>query len=218
MPDPKAVTKATILGGKIGALRPPIDTVRPPPPRLQRTVVIRFDNVPDGTVVDTLYAGNSVKFASLTTKPPSRGSAYARRLQIGTPSSGLNVLSLTTSPGWTGAFFDARQGAVEVTFDQLQSAVSVMAMPLDFPEALGKDDNRPFMEAFDAAGTYLGRARTELGPDDPNFYLNWHLIAMNSPSRNIKTLRLSSQAQGSRWVYTVFDNLTFRDNLLLTNP
>lgn len=205
----------TPLGGLSSSIRPPGGVK---PPNLERTVVIRFDDVADGTVVDAQYAGSGVTFASLTTNPPSRGSAYARQLQIGTAASGVNVLSLSKGAGWTGAFFDARQGAVEATFSQLQRSVSVLALPLDSPEGLGMDDNRPFMEAFDTAGAYLGRSRTQLGPDDPNFYLNWQLISFVSPIKNIKKVRLSSQAHGSRWVYTVFDNLSFQVNLLLQRP
>ena len=210
MPDPKIFTQVTALGHGAVVFKPPGFR---PPNYLLRTITIQFDDVADGTEVDQAYASRGVTFASLTTQPPSVGHAYARRLQLGSAASGVNVLSLSNSAGWTGAFFDARQGAVEATFDQLQSSVSVMAYPLDFPEALTKDDNRPFMEAFDSAGAYLGRARTQLGPDDANFYTVWQPISFVSTARNIKKIRLSSQAHGSRWVYTVFDNLTFQARL-----
>lgn len=92
-----------------------------------------------------------------------------------------------------------------------------MALPMAFVEALGSDDSRPFIEAFDNSGTYLGRTRTQLGPDDKNFDMVWQPISFVSTARNIKKIRLSSQAHGSRWVYAVFDNLSFQVNLLCCN-
>ena len=221
MTDNRILNKATILGATI-INRPQADLLRPglkPPPNFERTVVIHFDDVADGTVVDTQYAGSGgVTFASLTTQPASRGSAYARRLQFDKAASGMNVLSLSQGPGLFGAFFDARQGAVEATFDQPQRSVSVMALPVVWPDSLSRIDNRPFIEAFDAAGNYLGRARTQLGPNDANFDMHWQMITFTSPSKNIKKIRLSSQAHPDNWVYTVFDNLTFQKNLLLIRP
>lgn len=215
MTNQKTIDQPTKLGlAGIVAKRPGPESWRPPI-NFMKTITIQFDDVPDGTVVDHTYATSGVNFASLT---PAVGPAYVRRLQLGTAASGLNVLSMTNSPGWTGAFFDTRQGAVEATFDQLQSSVSVMALPLNSPEGLGHDDNRPFIEAFDSAGTYLGRARTQLGPDDQNFYMVWQPLSYVSATRNIKKIRMSSQAHGSRWVYATFDNLSFQINLLLQRP
>jgi len=213
MIDKTLVDQATKLG-VVGLKIPPPNILRPPP-NLTRTIVIQFDDVADATVVDQIYASSGVNFVSLTTQPPSTGHVYARRMQMATGASGMNVMSLTTNPGWTGPFFDARSGAIEATFDQLQSSVSVMALPMMMPEVLGSDDNRPFMEAFDTNGTYLGRARTQLSADDTGFDMVWQPLAFVSTSANIKKVRLSSQAHGSRWVYVVFDNLTFHMKLLL---
>ena len=212
------IDQETPLGAK-GLLNKIPDILKPRPPfNPMRTVVIQFDNVADGTVIDSAYASSGVQFASLTTQPPSRGSVFARRLQSTSAASGVNVMSISTDPAWLGPFFDARSGAIEVTFDQLQSSVSVMALPLVMPEALGSTDNRPFMEAFSTDGTYLGRARTQLKEGDPGFNLVWQPLVFVSPTRNIKKVRLSSQAHGSPWVYTVFDNLTFHVNILQRLP
>lgn len=208
----------TPLGAKGLPIKLP-DSLKPKPPfNPMRTVVIQFDNVADGTVIDHAYASSGVNFASLTTQPPSTGSVYARRLQSTSAASGVNVMSLSTDLAWLGPFFDARNGAIEVTFDQLQSSVSVMALPLTMPEGLGSTDNRPFLEAFSTDGTYLGRARTQLKLGDAGFIMVWQPIAFVSPTRNIKKVRLSSQAHGSPWVYTVFDNLTFHVSILQRLP
>lgn len=209
MPDIKDLV--TNLGSKIILERPPLR----PPPNFRRTVMIDFENVASGTAVDTLYSAQSVSFASVTTNPPKRWSAYAMAMNLGAAQSGKNVLTLTNATGLP--LFDARYGAVEATFSQLQQSVSVWAYALDSPECLGGNyDNRPFMEAYDTNGTYLGKARTQLGPQDANFFGHWHPISFSSASRNIQRIRLSSQAQGCPWVYTAFDNLTYDRNILLT--
>ena len=156
MPDIKDLV--TNLGSTIILERPPLR----PPPNFRRTVMIDFENVASGTAVDTVYSAQSVSFASVTTNPPKRWSAYAMAMNLGAAQSGKNVLTLTNATGLP--LFDARYGAVEATFSQLQQSVSVWAYALDSPECLGGNyDNRPFMEAYDANGTYLGKARTQLG-------------------------------------------------------
>ena len=200
---------ATTLGSKIDLGRPPLR----PPPNLRRTVMLDFENVVSGTVVDNAYTALSVSFASVTTNPPKRWSAYAMAMNIGSAQSGKNVLTLTNATGLP--LFDARHGAVEATFKQLQQSISVWAYALDSPECVGGDfDNRPFMEAYDASGAYLGKARTQLGPKDANFFGHWHPISFTSANRNVQRIRLSSQAQGCPWVYTAFDNLAFDRNIL----
>ncbi len=201
---------ATALGSKIILERPPFR----PPPNLRRTVMIDFESVPSGTAVDNAFAALSVTFSSLTTNPAKRWSAYAMAMTLGTAQSGKNVLTIVNGTG--APLFDARWGAVEAVFSQLQQSISVWAYAMESPECLGSSDNRPFMEAYDSNGTYLGKARTQLGPKDANFFGHWHPLSFSSPSRNIQRIRLSSQAQGCPWVYTAFDNLTFDRNILLS--
>ena len=201
---------ATALGSKIILERPPFR----PPPNLRRTVMIDFESVPSGTAVDNAFAALSVTFSSLTTNPAKRWSAYAMAMTLGTAQSGKNVLTIVNGTG--APLFDARWGAVEAVFSQLQQSISVWAYAMESPECLGSSDNRPFMEAYDSNGTYLAKARTQLGPKDANFFGHWHPLSFSSPSRNIQRIRLSSQAQGCPWVYTAFDNLTFDRNILLS--
>lgn len=197
--------QATKIGGLIDPARPPLK----PPPKLYRTIVVDFDGVPSDTAVDAAFSGQGVNLASITTSPAKRWSAYAMLLQLGTGQTGKNVLTLNNGSGWGDVFFDARQGAIEVTFSQAQQSVSIWAYPMNSPEGLGNADNRPFIDAFDTNGAYLGKVRTQLGPNDPNFFAHWHPLTFASGSRNIRKLHLSSQAQGAPWVYTVFDTLTF---------
>ena len=107
MPDIKDLV--TNLGSKIILERPPLR----PPPNFRRTVMIDFENVASGTAVDTVYSAQSVSFASVTTNPPKRWSAYAMAMNLGSAQSGKNVLTLTNATGLP--LFDARYGAVEAT-------------------------------------------------------------------------------------------------------
>lgn len=208
MPHTKNPT--TALGSKIIVDCPPFR----PPPNLRRTVMIDFVNVPSGTTVDNAFAAQSVTFSSQTTNPAKRRSAYAMTMTLGAAQSGNNVLTVMNGTGMP--LFDARWGAAEAVFGQLQQSISVRAYALDSPEGLGSSDNRPFMEAYDSNGAYLGKVRTRFGPKNANFFGHWHPLSFSSPTRNIQRTRLSSQAQGSPWVCTAFDNLTFDRNILLT--
>jgi hypothetical protein len=205
MPD--FTNEAIKLGGVISQ-RPPFR----PPPNMWRTVSITFDDVASGTVVDSTYAGAGVSFASVT-YPPRTWSAFARLMPFGgSGQSGKNVLSIIQKDPDL-PWFDARYGALEATFSQLQQSVSVWAYAMNSPEGSGNADNRPFMEAYDSTGKYLGKALTQLGVHDANFIGFWHPISFSSPSRNIAKVRLSSQANGLPWTYAVFDNLTFDRNI-----
>jgi hypothetical protein len=203
----------TPLGGLTDGLKDKL-TVPKLPIDIWRLRVVDFDNVPSGSAVDAAYSQLGVRFASITTSPAARWSAYACELLLDTAKSGKNVLSLHCGSGWSGPYFDAREGAVEVTFDSLQSSVSVWALPLDFPEPLANQDNRPFIEAFDANGAFLGRHRTALGRDDLGFFGEWQQLTYSSQARNIKTVRLSCEANGPAWVYSVFDSLTFSQRMV----
>ncbi|PKO39485.1 MAG: hypothetical protein CVU33_05050 [Betaproteobacteria bacterium HGW-Betaproteobacteria-6] len=204
---PNFTIPATKLGGTV-TLRPPFRQH----PNIWRTVTLTFDDVAHGTAVDTTYAGTGVTLASVT-YPPRTWSAYARQMPQGANGqSGKNVLSIIDNdPAYP--WFDARYGAIEATFSQLQQSVSVWAYAMNSPEGAGTADNRPFLEAYDASGKYLGKALTQLGIHDANFIGHWHPLSFSSASRNIAKVRLSSQANGLPWTYTAFDNLTFDRNI-----
>ncbi|MFZ2972221.1 hypothetical protein [Ferribacterium limneticum] len=206
MPD--FTNNAIKLGGVISQ-RPPFR----PPPNLWRTVTITFDDVPSGTAVDSTYAGSGVTLASVT-YPPRTWSAFAKEMPWGGGQSGKNVLTIIEAdPSYP--WFDARYGALEATFSQLQQSVSVWAYAMNSSEGAGNADNRPFMEAYDSTGKYLGKVLTQLGVHDANFLGHWHPLSFSSTSRNIAKVRLSSQANGLPWTYAAFDNLTFDRNILI---
>ena len=143
---------ATIIHSPIasGLVRPGPVVVKPPF-EFRAATVINFDDVPDGTVIDTHYAAKGATFASVTTSPAKRWSTYAR--SIWGIESAPNGVSLVPPP--TLSLFDARQGGIEVTFDKAQRWVSIDAQPILPPEYMTPPTARPFLEAYDAKGKLL---------------------------------------------------------------
>jgi hypothetical protein len=166
-------------------------------------LTINFDDVADGTVIDTHYPG-------LTFANPIGGSVFARN-GFGFAPSAPNVVALSA----TGLpIFDASQGAVDVTFSAPQIGVSIDARPVGPVEFLGILLNRPFLEAYSGStpATFLGRVLYtgtlptgccfEVGPTET--------LTFNSPTANIARVRFSSQqSQSSLHTWGLFDNLRF---------
>lgn len=196
------------------APRPPIIISPMPPATFYLPVTITFDNVASGTVVDTAYKTQGVTFASLLGRYSSnrtRAPAFAMEMQIATAESGKNVLSISNQGSISGLYFNDSMGAVEATFSQLQQSASVWTFVAHAYETIDSSlgDNRPYIEAFDANGVEIGTNLTQLGPHDANFFGHWHPLSFSSPSRNIKSIRLSAQGVGSPMVLCTFDTLTF---------
>ncbi len=163
--------------------------------------LINFDDVLDGTVVDTFYAARGVTFTN-----PVGGSVYARDGSGFAPSP-PNVVSIfqTGLPDFY-AFF----GAVDATFSTPQLTVSIDARPVSTFEPLGTPFNRPFLEAYSGA-TFLGRVLyqgalptgvREVGPTET--------LTFTSATANITRVRFSvQQNQGGPRISGLFDNLSF---------
>lgn len=162
--------------------------------------LINFDNVSDGTVINTSYAG-------VTFSNPRGGNVYARNYSGFAPSS-PNVISIfaTGLPP-----FDASFGAVDATFSTPQSIVSIDARPVGPVEFLGSLLNRPYLEAY-SGSTFLGRILYagalptnccfDVGPTET--------LTFTSTSNNITRVRFSSQqSQTSIHTYGLFDNLNY---------
>jgi len=172
--------------------------------------VITFDTVVDGTVVNSTYSG-------VTFTNPIGGDIYARDQGSFAPSPS-NVVSVIP-PFGSGlptqsvfAFFDASEGAVQVAFSTPQSVVSIDARPVSPLEFLGDLVNRPFLEAYAADNSLLGKvlysgplpttAAFTVGPAET--------LTFTSATDNIAYVRFSSQtSQSSTRTFGLFDNLTF---------
>jgi hypothetical protein len=177
------------------------------------SVTINFDTdsngaaIADGTVIDNAYASQGVTFSSIycgNTATCSPASAYARaggNTGTGSLDSANNGVSLWNT-GWP--VFDARYGAVEATFASPAKTVSIDAWAIEFYEALtSMPTGSPFLEAYDAAGTFLGRVNA------PIVMQTWQTITFSSATANIKRVRFSSPGHPSNndHIYATFDNL-----------
>ena len=162
--------------------------------------LINFDNVSDGTVINTSYAG-------VTFSNPLGGNVYARSGSGFAPSS-PNVISIFAT-GFPP--FDASFGAIDATFSTPQSVVSIDARPVGPVEFLGSLLNRPYLEAY-SGSTFLGRILYsgalptnccfDVGPTET--------LTFTSSSNNITRVRFSSQqSQSTTHTYGLFDNLNY---------
>ncbi len=189
--------------------------------------VINFDDVANGTIIDTQYPG--VTFGCVSC---SSGHAFARDMAAfgsSTAASGLNVVTLVApaGSGLPGASsltsFNTPLGALSATFATPQRTVSVDARPQLPLEFLGAVNNKPYMELYSStvqnASTLIARVLYPLNFGDPGYCSPnvsacggvWQTLTFTSASDNIVSIRLSSQnSQGGAPVYADFDNLAFQ--------
>jgi hypothetical protein len=167
--------------------------------------VIKFDDVPDNTVIDSHYPG--VTFASITTNPARQWSAYAR--SVTGAGSAPNVVSLH-GPGGGFPAFDAGDGGIQASFASPQLHVSIDACPVIPPEYLAAVTNKPFLQAFDASGTVV--QSVDYGPNygDTNWG-SWQTLSISAASAVITKIVFSSHRSSGTHVYGLFDRLVFAD-------
>jgi len=174
-----------------------------------RTTTIDFDDAADGTLINTYYAAKGVTFQKITTQPPvSGGPVYARfSYAAETPP---NVITIMQS----GAeCFDAYWGGIEARFTPAVCSVSIDAIAALSPEALGSDDNRPFLEIYDTSGAKKAEILYPYRYDQPGFG-TWQRLSYSAAGSTIGSIRFSCQRVGSNYTYAFFDTLIFTYNLL----
>lgn len=175
--------------------------------------VINFDDVADGTVINTHYAG-------VTFSNPLGGDVYAQAVCCGASISAPNAVSILNS-GSLDFFFNATSGAVDATFAALQQTVSIDVRAVGPVEFLGALQNRPFLEAYDSANNFLGRVLFAGAlPTDCCFaFTPSETLTFTSLTTNIAKVRFSSQiSQGGAPVFGLFDNLSFTTSGGNTSP
>jgi hypothetical protein len=168
-----------------------------------RADTVNFNDVGNGTVVGTRYAG--VTFAN-----PLGGDIYARNLfNPSNATNGVSVFSTAASP--TGDF-NAQFGAVDATFDVAQGFVSIdLSGILNSGDLLGNSPLHPFMEVYSGT-TLLSKIfyANPLGSGEVGAY---ETLTYLSAVDNITRIRLSSQydSTGSSGPnpFAEFDNLVF---------
>lgn len=185
---------------------------RPPPSWLTNSTVINFDDVTDGTVIDTHYQSKGVTFATVTNSkhhPPiwKSQSAYAR--QTSNAETRPNVVSV----GRTGSpAFDARSGGVQAKFAAPQLYVSIDAQAVPAVEFVTAPTNKPFLQAFDALGKVVDTKFY-----GPNYldtaYGTWQSMIISSASANIVRVVFSCQHLNEPDVFGLFDRLIFAESI-----
>ena len=176
-------------------------------------VLINFDDVPSGTIVDTQYIGLGVTLDCISC---ASSHAFARASSAASPP---NVVTLVapfdpTNPSSSVlTFFDANLGAVTAAFSTPQQVVSIDAEAILPPEFLDTPQNKPFLEAYsDTAqlpANFLGRVLYPLNFGDPGYGTN-QTLTFTSAANNILSVRFSSQiSQPGPRVFGDFDNLNF---------
>ena len=169
--------------------------------------VINFDDVADGTVINTHYAG-------VTFTNPIGGNIYARYGE-GFAVSQSNVVSVFSTGASALPFFDARSGAVDAHFSTPVGVIRIAARPVGPVDSfLTTLTSRPYLQAFDSNGNYLGTTVYYSGPLPTNCCFDVGppetlVIVSSSGTNNIGIARISSQQPGSNPTYGLFDNLSY---------
>jgi hypothetical protein len=154
-----------------------------------------FDAIPSGTVINTFYAGLMFR------EPLSGGGVPITVASFG----GGNVLSLNGNIA-----FRATEGAIDVHFATPQRSVSIAAAAHREVWYLGVALNRPFLEAYDANGAFLGRVLYQGPLPNTGATMPFETLKFVSASANIARIRLSSQAsQGGSPIDGIFDALAY---------
>jgi hypothetical protein len=167
----------------------------------------------DGAKIDTTYGylgitfgcfNGTVPLSNLCANAATGGDAFSRA--SATPASAPNVVYLSQS-GFP--LFDERYGYIKASFANPVSAVSIDAQPVASAEGGTVTNNRPFLQAFNSTGTYLGAANYNYGACNPNTtQCPWQTLTFTRPQGDIKFVAFSSYAgQGGAYEYGQFDNL-----------
>lgn len=183
--------------------------------------LINFDNVANGTVINSIYSALGVTFVNplgISADNPDSPNIYARTSS--TNASPANVVSVF---GTGVPAFDSRWGAVEAVFSQGQRNVSIDAAILRLPEGLGTPLNSPRLEIYGPANnliTTIGWDFSVIPQPGAGGITAFETLSFTSSSDNIGKVRFfSSQPGGSPSNFGIFDNLAFsRDGVGGTVP
>lgn len=206
------VTRIQALRPDTGMLQRAVPGIRIPGrlPPLERSVVLSFDDVADGTTINTQYEG-----VTLATVLPGqagqtgKGPVYARKCwDSSNPSNVMSALAPTVSPA-----FDDGTGFIEVTFATPVKSVAVDAIALAAVD-LQPVKAKPYLEVLDANGQRLGRVVYPPNAADSTWG-TWQRLALDAGNPVIARLRIGSERlSNSSPVYGMFDQLSYTARLL----
>jgi hypothetical protein len=172
---------------------------------LSLSTTIDFDKdpggatIPSGAVINQMYPG--VTFSCV--------SGTGQEVYAHSASDAATAPNVVSVPGACfGQWFDSRMGAVKAQFEHPVQSVKIDAKPVLLPEHVGPITNKPFLEAFDSTGKFLGEVLYPLNYGDPD-YGNFRTLEFKSPTANIAYVLFSSQHHQDPPVYGEFDNLAY---------
>jgi hypothetical protein len=176
------------------------------PPRWTFTDTIDFDTDPNGvavaagTDISNRYATMGVTFKGTLCDPSCHSApVYAN----GPGGNGNNVVALTATsyPG-----YDNSLGAIEAWFNFPIISASIEVMSDLTPESLNQTPTaRPWLEAYDTSGNYLGKTYGTASPGVKQ--------TLSIAYSNIGHVRFGSQ-RIYPWMYGIFDNLSYTFRLI----
>lgn len=174
-------------------------------------VLINFDDVTNGTVINSNYAALGVTFNNplgVSADNPDSPNIFARASS--TNASPGNVVSVF---GTGVPAFDARYGAVEAVFSSGQRQVSIDAAILRLPEGLGTPVNSPKLEIYDLSNVLITAILwdfTLIPQPAAGGITAFETLSYTSGTDNIGKVRFfSGQPQNSPSNFGFFDNLSF---------
>jgi hypothetical protein len=170
--------------------------------------------VADGTLANTYFGVAGVTFGCFDANPATLnicansgtgGDAYVRSSVSAASSPNVLYLSATGFP-----LFDERFGYLKASFNNPVGIVSIDAYPVAPPEGFTITGNRPFLQAFNSLGQFLGAANYEYGTCNPNTtQCPWKTLTITRLQNDIKFVAFASYAGSGGHMYGEFDNLTF---------
>jgi hypothetical protein len=167
-----------------------------------RADIINFDDVANGTVVDTHYAG-------ITFLNPLGGSAFARdAFSLTNTGNVVSVFSTSASPT---APFNGSYGAVDGVFDSAVGRVSVdVTIFLNSGDMLGTSPLNAYMQLFNGT-TVLATIYDTLAIGSGGSATQ--TLSYTSATDNITSVRLSAQhdptGNSGLALFAEFDNLSY---------
>jgi streptogramin lyase len=171
--------------------------------RVVPSILINFDDVAGGTVINSQYPGVTFSFVDPQGNPTSTNVCAVTQNSFAYSSP--NVVG----PGTNGFAFDQDSGSIQAQFASLQRSVSIQAAVVTLPEGLGEILDDVFLEAFDANHNPLGTAWYPIDRwnynDQP-----YQTLTVSSASNNIAYVQFSATDgdQGPA-ILGEFDNLQY---------
>lgn len=168
-------------------------------------ILINFDDVASGTNINTQYSGLGVTLGCFNGNNASFNTCTGNAFALATvlANSAPNVISLTAT-GF-GNLVDERFGFFSASFASPVASVSIDARAILPLEYLGTTTNRPFLQAFDATGMFLGQALYS-----GSVYTEaWETLTFSRAAADIKFVAFSSFNSSGHPVYGTFDNLNY---------